>query len=346
MQSNKFVRASLFTILAVAAFILGWEAYWRNKGFKPTFNDDKILWATHRKDIYQSIDKATVFIGSSRIKFDLDIPTWEKLTGEKAIQLALVGTSPRLLLKDLADDEQFKGKVVVDVTEVLFFSQNPAFHKSALESIAYYKDQTPSEKLSAKVDYALEANLVFLEERRFSLSSLLSDLEIPNRPGVFAFPAFPKTFEWTHYNRQTFMSPQFLADTNQINWQTSIWKNLLMADPTPPTSGKALLSIFDEIKLDIAKIENRGGRVIFVRTPSSGPMAIGEQKAYPRNECWDVMLDYVHARGLHYTDDPQTAGLICPEWSHLSPAGAIVYTKSLVERLSGERWFSSPLSLL
>jgi hypothetical protein len=61
-----------------------------------------------------------IFIGSSRIKFDLDIPTWESLNGEKAIQLALVGTSPDYCWKDLANDKNFSSQLVMDVP-VLFF---------------------------------------------------------------------------------------------------------------------------------------------------------------------------------------------------------------------------------
>ena len=340
MKSNQFVKAGILTLALVGAFIVCWETYWRSKGFVATFNDDKVLWAHTRKAVYQPIDKATVFIGSSRIKFDLDIPEWEKITGEKAVQLALVGTSPRQLLQDLANDDKFKGKVVVDVTEVLFFSQNPVFHKSANEAIAFYKQQTPSEKFSSRINFALESKFVFLEERRFSLNTLLNDYEIPNRPGVFVVPPFPKGFEWTNFNRQTYMSDAFLADSQLVNRQTNIWKTLIMGDPTPPVSGKALQSILDEVAAAVKRIENRGGRVIFVRTPSSGPMEEGEQKAFPRATYWDALLTTANALGIHYTDYPQTASLICPEWSHLSPKDAVRYTKYLIEQLREHGWFS------
>ena len=340
MKSNQFVKAGILTLVLVATFIISWESYWRSKGFVATFNDDKVLWAHTRKAVYQPIDKATVFIGSSRIKFDLDIPSWEKLTGESAVQLALVGTSPRQLLQDLANDEKFKGKVVVDVTEVLFFSQNPVFHKSANEAIAFYKQQTPSEKFSSGINFALESKFVFLEERRLSLNTLLNDFDLPNRPGVFVVPPFPKGFEWTHFNRQTYMSDGFLADTQLINRQTNIWKTLIMGDPTPPVSGKALQAILDEVAAAVKKIENRGGKVIFVRTPSSGPMEQGEQKAFPRATYWDALLASAGVKGIHYADYPQTASFVCPEWSHLSPRDAVVYTKYLIEQLREYGWFS------
>lgn len=340
MHSKQIIKAGLFAILLVVAFVLSWEWNWRSKGFKTTYNDDKGLWTNKRGEVYQPTNKATVFIGSSRIKFDLDIPTWEKLTGENAVQLSLVGTSPRLLLQDLADDEAFKGKLVIDITEVLFFSQNPVFHKSAIEAISFYKKQTPSEYVSAKVNFALESQLAFLEERRFSLNALLGELELPNRPGVFVVPAFPKGFEWTTFDRQTYMSDMFLSNPNDLKKQTDIWSKLIMSDPTPSISGQALQVILDEIKIAVNKIQARGGRVIFVRTPSSGPMAEGENQKYPRNKYWDVLLKHTNTHGIHYKDYPQTASLICPEWSHLAPKDAILYTEHLVKLLHQKGWFS------
>ena len=104
METKSLVKAAILTFMLVIGFIVYLEIYWRGRGFLPTYNDDKVLWATKRKEIYKPAEEATVFIGGSRIKFDLDVPTWEKLTGEKAIQLAIVGTPGRLVLRDLAND--------------------------------------------------------------------------------------------------------------------------------------------------------------------------------------------------------------------------------------------------
>ena len=37
----------------------------------------------------------TVLIGSSRVLFDVQLPVWERIAGERPIQLAMEGTSPR-----------------------------------------------------------------------------------------------------------------------------------------------------------------------------------------------------------------------------------------------------------
>lgn len=344
MKQKSILKAALLCLLLVVCFVASWELYWRSKGYTPTFNDDKALWAVKRARAYRPSDEATVFIGSSRIKFDLDIPTWESTTGEEVVQLSLVGTSPLLLLKDLADDEKFKGKLVIDVTEPLFFSKNPFFHKSAMEAIHFYKKRTPSEQLSTFIDFGLESGLTFLEEKRFSLNTLLNDLEIPNRPGVFVLPAFPKSFEWNTYDRQTYMSDLFLTDTAAINRQTGIWLKLIMSDKTPPISGGPLVAIFNELKPAVEKIRSRGGKVIFTRTPSSGLMGEGEKKVFPREKYWNGILSYTNSEGIHFSDYAETKGLICPEWSHLSPKQAVVYTQCLIKALDEKGWFGNRLS--
>ena len=344
MKTNYFFKAGMLATILASSLVFYWEGYLRSNGYEVTYNDDKALWSLHRPDASLPMDEATVFIGSSRIKFDLDIPTWEKLTGERAVQLAIVGTSPRLLLQDLAADETFKGKLIVDVTEPLFFSQNPFFHKSAQEAIAYYKKQTPTDKISNQVHLALESKFVFLEERRFSVNTLLNDLEIPNRPGVFSFPSFPKGFEWTTYDRQTYMSEMFLSDSNDIKRQTEIWSMLIAGDKTPLLDGDALQEVFFEIKSAVEKIQNRGGKLVFVRTPSSGPMGEGERIVFSREKYWNEILRVTDSEGIHFDDYPETRDLICPEWSHLSPAQAIGYTQHLVNRLSEINWFTNPIT--
>jgi hypothetical protein len=113
MNQHPLLKAGILTLVVVTLFLGGWEVYCRSQGFETFYDDNDALWADKRAKVYAPSDKATVFIGSSRIKFDLDIPTWEKIAGEEAIQLAIVGSSPRPVLEDLANDENFKGKLLI-----------------------------------------------------------------------------------------------------------------------------------------------------------------------------------------------------------------------------------------
>src|ERR1700749_1928193 len=125
MPANNLSRAAALMILLVLFVIGGWELYLRHSEQTADYDNGKELWADKRARVYGPVDKTVVFIGSSRIKFDLDIDTWRQLTGKEAAQLAIEGNSPVPVLKDLANDPKFHGKVVVDVTEPLFFSMDP-----------------------------------------------------------------------------------------------------------------------------------------------------------------------------------------------------------------------------
>jgi hypothetical protein len=339
MQPKHLTKTLLLMSALVVIFMAILELYWRGRGFKPAYNDDKILWANSRKEVYKPADQLTVFIGGSRIKFDLDVETWEKLTGEKAVQLALVGTPARIILRDLANDEKFKGKLIIDCAEYQFFTTDTVRReRSAREALEYYHKETPAQKVSAYLDYAVESKLVFLEEGRFGLAQLLIDLKIPNRPGVINPPTFPKEFSTTSLARQSSMTPMFLADTALQNKQVAFWKTgILPLLKTPVLKGDTLNDLLEGIKISINKIRSRGGSVAFIRPPSGGLYLETESKVYPREKYWDYILTYTNSPGIYYADYPELSRLHCIENSHLSPQGAADYTASLVKILKQEK---------
>jgi hypothetical protein len=341
-QPTNLSKAGALALVFVIIFILCWEFYWRNRGFHPTINDDKIYWATKRKEIYRPADQSTVFIGPSRIKFDLDIPTWEKLTGEKPVQLAIVGTSCRLILKDLADDLQFKGKLLVDATEFSLFSGMSRRETSAIEALDYYHEETPSQKISATINNGIESQLVFVEAGKFGLNSLLNELDIPNRKKVFSRPPFPKEFAVTDFNRQSFITPMFLAQKELQQKQINNWRRMGAFDKKPGLKWDSLVSVFDQIKKSIDKIRSRGGQVVFIRPPSSGEYLETERIVYPRNQYWDKLLVYTNTPGIHFEDYESTAHFVCPEWSHLAKQDAELYTQNLIQILEKEKGWNFP----
>jgi hypothetical protein len=334
MQTHLSVKSAILTLVIVLTFFTSWELYLRHKGGVADYDDGPELWANSRAMVYEPSNKATVFIGSSRIKYDLDIPTWEKLTGNHAIQLSMVASSPRHFLTDLANDPDFRGRLVVDVTEVLFFSHRGNSYPD--QFISYYNKRTPAQKISFMLDKPVEPELVFLNEGQYALNALLGKLHINDRPGVYPFLDFPAGFEPTMFNRQTKMTAAFVADTNQRNQVKAIW-GLLARDPTPPMSGKDLDSVMQSVKRDVDRIKARGGQVIFTRTPSSGAFWIAEQRGFPRKAYWDRLLAETGCKGIYFGDYPALEKLDCPEWSHLSPDEAVTYTTNLVAILEKEK---------
>ncbi len=93
------MRLGLAWLVAAIIFVGGivaWEGYWRAFGSYPACRNSDGLWAMQRRRINEGEGSATVLIGSSRVLFDIQLPVWERLAGERPIQLAFEGTSPIL----------------------------------------------------------------------------------------------------------------------------------------------------------------------------------------------------------------------------------------------------------
>jgi hypothetical protein len=337
MQGTSIIKAGWLAVFLSLVTILCWEVHLRNKGYEISYDDNEAMWAEKRGMAYEPSDKATIFIGSSRMKFDLDIPTWQAITGTKAIQLSNVGSDPIPYLMELADDRNFKGRLLCGVTEEIFFSDFSPEDVTNDKKINYFKKITPTQRFSFQVNHFLESKFVFLDQDLFSFNSMLDELPVPPRPGVFPEPDFPEDFGKVTFERQSYMTPRFVADTNLQNKVKSIWVCLGKAMSFPPPSPGKLDSFVHMIKAATDKIKNRGGQVLFVRNPSSGAMLDGEKKGFPKTQYFDKLIAVTGCPGIFYTDYPGLSNFVCPEWSHLKPDDAAVYTKELIKILEKDK---------
>lgn len=321
-------------LIIVTTCVLGYEVYLRNKGVEITYDDGPELWSDKRAMVYGSPDKQIVFIGSSRIKYDLDIPTWEIKTGLKAIQLAMVGSTPRPMLEDLANDRKFKGKLIVDVTEPLFFSDLPPYLARPGKGLKYYHNRTPSQRASFELNKILESQFVFLDKDNYSMNAQLENIAPPSRLGIYTMPAFPFGFERTEFDRQNYMTESFVNDPKRVAAVQNIWGTLLKRPMPPPMNDEQIHNMLLSIKAATDKIKSRGGQVLFVRTPSSGPFRAGERIGFPRERYWNKLLEVTGCEGIHFEDYPETANFQCPEFSHLNRNDARLYTEIFIKILS------------
>lgn len=329
-------------LFIVVSVVIGWEMYLRNQGITVSYDDGPPLWSDKRAQVYAPPEQTVVFVGSSRIKYDLDIETWEQITGCRALMLAIEGSSPRPALEDLANDPGFKGRLIVDVTEGLFFSNAPPNTAQPLENIHYFKERTPAQQASFGLNRLLESQLAFLDKDNFSLNAQLDALELPSRPGVFMMPIFPLDFGRVTFERQNKMTDRFVADTALQNRVKGIWAFFRSQSKEPPASGVVLDEILKSVKTATDKIKARGGEVLFVRTPSSGPFWQGEQMGFPREKYWDRLLAETQCPGIHFADYPAIDHFICPEFSHLTPADAVVFTRHFADILKKDKAWVFP----
>ena len=337
MPTNSIIRAGWLAIILSVIAIAWWELHLRNNGNEISYDDNEAMWADKRAMVYEPSDKATVFLGSSRMKFDLDIPTWEAVTGNHAIQLSNVGSDPVPYLIELSDDKNFKGKIICGITEELFFSDFSPADVTTDKKINYYKKITPTQRFSFLVNHVLESQFVFLDQDRYSINAMLDELPIPLRHGVYQDLVFPDDFGKVNFDRQSYMTRKFVADTSLQNMVKNNWIRLGKAMAGPPPSPGKLDSFMHIIKVATDKIKSRGGEVWFVRNPSSGPMLEAEKHGFARAQHFDKLLTVTGCPGIFYSDYPGLSNFICPEWSHLKPGDAVIYTKELIKVLEKDK---------
>ena len=136
------------------------------------------------------------------------------------------------------------------------------------------------------------------------------------------------------------MTDEFVKDTSMQNQVTGLWTMWGALSKEHGVVGDTLQKIFTEVQNSVAKIKARGGKVIFVRTPSSGGYWANEPIQFPKAEYWDKLISITNCNGIHFMDYPSLKNLTCPEWSHLSRPNAIYYTKELIKILEQQHWFT------
>lgn len=316
-------------IVALALFGLllgGWEWRWRSKGSTPAIVNSDVLWALQRERIDHGEGDATVFIGDSRMLFDVDLDVWERLDGRRPIQLALEGTSAMNTLEDLAADTAFTGRLFVSATPGLFFSGFSYRGKA----IADWKTTSITARSGQWLSmHWLEPSLAFLDPD-FALFTVLARQRWPKRAGVHTRIDVRKLAE-SSPDRNTHLWQRVVTDTAYQKLAQFIW----VQDPgLPPGVTPAMVAAGAQREIAravkaVATLRARGVQVLFVRHPSSGPVLDGENKGFPRAATWDALLQRTANAGIHFADHPELQGYDIPEWSHLSAADARRYTAAL-----------------
>ena len=215
------------------ALMLGWEWHWRAFGSETGYyNNSDGLWARERRRIDSGEGDATVVVGSSRVLFDVRLPTWERLSGRRPIQLALEGTSALPALEDLADDPAFTGKLIVGITPGLFFTGR-AFRGSALK---YAKLESPSQRVGQWLSMQVEPWLAFYNPD-YALATVVERQDWPVRPGK-PFRLKVRRLSVSDADRNTHIWRKVVDDPEYNALCKRIWMQGLVPNPEAPPPEK------------------------------------------------------------------------------------------------------------
>lgn len=340
-------RAALIGVVLALVVLAVWEKQVRSMGYAPTRNDTHDLWAENRTLLRNGDPKRTVAIGSSRILFDLDLDVYaEYFKTEKPIQLALVGSKPLAVLEHMAADETFRGTLLVGVAGGLYFVPQGQPLENTRKALEHYERWSPSQQVSNQLGQWLQLRLAFLNNEDLKLANLLQGAGIADRAGTRGSipPALPPYFSPIGKDRRARMWERCDFGTPLAERIQQVWVPLMTPPPPPPhlTQEEFMEGFMASVQADldrsraaVDRIRGRGGRVVFLRFPSSGGVRDIENKFAPRQAFWDRLIASSGTLGIHFEDYPELAEFSCPEWSHLTSADATEFSKRLMPILEG-----------
>jgi hypothetical protein len=328
----------LATVVLTALLLGGWELAWRAYGATPAYRNSNGAWAEQRRRIDTGEGGKTVLIGSSRVMFDVQLPVWERIAGERPIQLAIEGTSPVPVLEDLAADPNFTGHLLVGVAPDIFFT-GFAYRGDV---VPFYHQQGPSKRSGHWLSKHLLEPVFAFYDPDFALGTVVRRQDWPSRPGLKDHTAVRKLVV-QEADRNSHMWSKVETDPAYRALARSIWAQRFNGPPphgidTPQKLQQVIDTQVGKAAVAIATLRKRGVEVLFLRPPTTGPYHAFEDRVLPRARTWDVLLQRTGAPGIHFEDYPQLQGYDQPEWSHLSASEARRFTAALVPIIQAEYW--------
>ncbi len=326
----RYAAIGWMVLVLFLAAMTGWELRMRAVGLEAGDIDDSAgHWAVERTRLDSGDNDGIVIIGQSRILYDTDLGVWQEMTGRRPVQLALPGTNSRPYLASIADDTDFSGLVVADIQQETYFSSFLGGLPQFIGMEKSWRDESPSQKFGHQVGLVLSRRLAFLDDN-YALFPLIERTRIENDRAGFDGPYFDvwKLSENLEH-RQTFLWHRIQSDGYLRAHARTAWSP--MGRPQrPPVPQEQIDQAIRETVAAVKKIRARGGEVVFIRPPSTGPYLAREEGRAPRAATWDRLIAETGSFGIHFADYPDMQGLELPEWSHLTREDAARYTRAYV----------------
>lgn len=317
------VIAWLLTVIIAGATLCGAEWFWRGRGLRPSVVDDRDFWAYHRSQVYVGGQKSVVLVGASRIQLDFSTSTFRKLFPDHhLVQLAIDGKYPLATLHDLANDEKFQGIVICGIDSQGLRRAN---RDAQQDYVDYYRrEATRNNMLNSQIGCWLQSQLVVMSPQvnlKKVTVRMLRHLPLPK-----------PVYLTTHFDRSRSADYEMIDLKEHRQWRIDRMRNRRKEVST--LSPEQWLAEAFEIEPAIEKIQKRGGQVVLVHLPISGPTLEAAERNFPKVKFWDRFAANTRAVAIHFLDHPQLANFECPDTSHLDYRDAPRFTVALLEILT------------
>jgi len=319
---SRTIAVVLLAALIAALALGAWEWHWRQSGYEPALYDDRDLWSQHRLRTV-SVDQGYNFtvVGASRIQLAFSTREFERLLPDwHATSLAINGHYPLAVLDDLAADEAFAGIALVAID-----GRGLAhWYRDMSEPWVrhYRRDFGPQRRIERHLLTAAQQSLV-VAGSPFNLVRRVSgwiDGQVPPRP--YAMLQRDRTIAADYERANVPGLRAHFADALAADYR---------ARPAP--SPELWLDDLGSVARAVQAIQQRGGRVVFLRMPTADEHWRLDRENYPRAQYWDLLAGAVGAMTIHFQDEPGLAELNLPDTSHIDQSDRASFTRTLVATL-------------
>lgn len=306
-------------VLSVSV-IAGVESFWRAQGHVPVVNDGQELWSWYRNEVYGNEGKTVVLVGRSRQMCGFWTEGFrERFPDHKLVQLSVAGAKVLPVFRNLAMDDEFQGTVLC--------------------SIMPYDLSAPEDQPHPYLDYYIAEGKQYeslIEHWEFGAKHYLNSLVAFN-------PRTSLKSAWRHlYTDRSLPEPVIdqwrfdrakYYDFSDIDLEKKRKQLLKHNRPGRAREPKSWLRGAVRIEPYVEKIQSRGGRVVFLRYPTTGENQKRTETKYPKEQIWDRFAEATSAETLHFQDVPAMCEIECPDLSHLDIRDAPRFTSILLDEL-------------
>jgi hypothetical protein len=268
-----------------------------------------------------------VFLGASRMQTGIDLATfYRRYPRKKALLLAQSGKgSSYPVFKDIVENTHYRGIAIIDETEGTLSDSNNDQQPFVNHCHAKY---SIDRQLNRRISTWLQSRVVFLNPQSSSLR-LWGNLAIERQlPVPFFTKTLPDRQQLTDYARADPKPLQELHDSRLKGIQES------STQPSVPFDRwEAKTKHWQGL---VAKFQQRGGRVIFVRMPVSQDRWSFEQKIYPPDRYWHPWMKNFNVSSIHFADYAELSNFKLPDTSHLDMHDKSIFTELLLGHIQNK----------
>ena len=304
-MDRSWLTAWIAALLACALIVSGYEWLLRGRGYAPTVQDDADLWSMQYAHLKRSPD-AIALLGASRTEFSVDPAQLSReLGGRTVAMLAVNGKYPLATLRALADDEHFKGLVIVGIDARGMQRKHWDMQQEYLDH--YRRRWTLARRVHRSILTWIQERLV-ISRASFSLTNLVERLitndGLPRNDHVVVHADRVGLVDYRH------------PDLERTHAMRVAGLKAYYRD-NPPVAADAWLADLATVSAWIQRIENRGGQVVFFREPVSDESLQLDEATFPRDQYWDAYARVSPALLIDFRDIPILTTFELPDTSHI-----------------------------